>query len=101
MTDKINEKMKANSRLELSMDEAENVVSRKNNSSEEEKTMNMLKFSDLEIVTGGVLDNDYIDYLTRVMFYAQREDKTLDQVLSDLRDRNCTQEALDYVVAHW
>ena len=58
MTDKINEKMKANSRLELSMDEAENVVSRKNNSSEEEKTMNMLKFSDLEIVTGGVLDND-------------------------------------------
>jgi hypothetical protein len=101
MTDKINEKMKANSRLELSMDEAENVVSRKNNSSEEEKTMNMLKFSDLEIVTGGVLDNDYIDYLTRVMFYAKRADKTLEQVLSDLRDRNCTQEALDYVVAHW
>ena len=54
MTDKINEKMKANSRLELSMDEAENVVGRKNNSSEEEKTMNMLKFSDLEKVTGGV-----------------------------------------------
>ena len=101
MTDKINEKMKANSRLELSMDEAENVVSRQNNSSEEEKTMNMLKFSDLEIVTGGVLDNDYIDYLTRVMFYAKRADKTLEQVLSDLRDRNCTQEALDYVVAHW
>ena len=101
MTDKINEKMKANSRLELSMNEAENVVSRKNNSSEEEKTMNMLKFSDLEIVTGGVLDNDYIDYLTRVMFYAKRADKTLEQVLSDLRDRNCTQEALDYVVAHW
>ena len=101
MTDKINEKMKANSRLELSMDEAENVVSRKNNSSEEEKTMNMLKFSDLEIVTGGVLDNDYIDYLTRVIFYAKRADKTLEQVLSDLRDRNCTQEALDYVVAHW
>ena len=101
MTDKINEKMKANSRLELSMDEAENVVSRKNNSSEEEKTMNMLKSSDLEIVTGGVLDNDYIDYLTRVMFYAKRADKTLEQVLSDLRDRNCTQEALDYVVAHW
>ena len=101
MTDKINEKMKANSRLELSMDKAENVVSRKNNSSEEEKTMNMLKFSDLEIVTGGVLDNDYIDYLTRVMFYAKRADKTLEQVLSDLRDRNCTQEALDYVVAHW
>ena len=101
MTDKINEKMKANSRLELSMDEAENVVSRKNNSSEEEKTMNMLKFSDLEKVTGGVLDNDYIDYLTRVMFYAKRADKTLEQVLSDLRDRNCTQEALDYVVAHW
>ena len=101
MTDKINEKMKANSRLELSMDEAENVVSRKNNSSEEEKTMNMLKFSDLEIVTGGVLDNDYTDYLTRVMFYAKRADKTLEQVLSDLRDRNCTQEALDYVVAHW
>ena len=101
MTDKINEKMKANSRLELSMDEAENVVSRKNNSSEEEKTMNMLKFSDLEIVTGGVLDNDYIDYLTRVMFYAKRADKTLDQVLSDLRNHGCTQEALDYVVAHW
>ena len=101
MTDKINEKMKANSRLELSMDKAENVVSRKNNSSEEEKTMNMLKFSDLEIVTGGVLDNDYIDYLTRVIFYAKRADKTLEQVLSDLRDRNCTQEALDYVVAHW
>ena len=101
MTDKINEKMKANSRLELSMDKAENVVSRKNNSSEEEKTMNMLKFSDLEIVTGGVLDNDYIEYLTRVMFYAKRADKTLEQVLSDLRDRNCTQEALDYVVAHW
>ena len=101
MTDKINEKMKANSRLELSMDEAENVVSRKNNSSEEEKTMKMLKFSDLEKVTGGVLDNDYIDYLTRVMFYAKRADKTLEQVLSDLRDRNCTQEALDYVVALW
>ena len=101
MTDKINEKMKANSRLELSMDEEENVVSRKNNSSEEEKTMNMLKFSDLEIVTGGVLDNDYIDYLTRVMFYAKRADKTLDQVLSDLRNHGCTQEALDYVVAHW
>ena len=100
MTDKINEKMKANSRL-VSMDEAENVVSRKNNSSEEEKTMKMLKFSDLEKVTGGVLDNDYIDYLTRVMFYAKRADKTLEQVLSDLRDRNCTQEALDYVVAHW
>ena len=101
MTDKINEKMKANSRLELSMDEAENVVSRKNNSSEEEKTMNMLKFSDLEKVTGGVLDNDYIDYLTRVMFYAKRADKTLDQVLSDLRNHGCTQEALEYVVAHW
>ena len=101
MTGKINDNMKANSRLKLSMDEAENVVSRKNNSSEEEKTMNMLKFSDLEIVTGGVLDNDYIDYLTRVMFYAKRADKTLEQVLSDLRDRNCTQEALDYVVAHW
>ena len=101
MTDKINEKMKANSRLELSMDEAENVVSRKNNSSEEEKTMKMLKFSDLEKVTGGVLDNDYIDYLTRVMFYAKRADKTLDQVLSDLRNHGCTQEALDYVVAHW
>ena len=101
MTDKINEKMKANSRLELSMDEAENVVSRKNNSSEEEKTMNRLKLSDLEMVSGGVLDNDYIDYLTRVIFYAKRADKTLEQVLSDLRDRNCTQEALDYVVAHW
>ena len=101
MTDRINENMKANSRLKLSMDEAENVVSRKNNSSEEEKTMKMLKFSDLEKVTGGVLDNDYIDYLTRVMFYAKRADKTLEQVLSDLRDRNCTQEALDYVVAHW
>ena len=63
--------------------------------------MKMLKFSDLEIVTGGVLDNDYIDYLTRVIFYAKRADKTLDQVLSDLRDRDCTQEALDYVVAHW
>ena len=101
MTDKINDNMKANSRLKLSMDEAENEVGRTNNSSEEEKTMNMLKFSDLEIVTGGVLDNDYIDYLTRVMFYAKRADKTLEQVLSDLRDRNCTQEALDYVVAHW
>ena len=101
MTDRINENMKANSRLKLSMDEAENVVGRKNNSSEEEKTMNVLKLSDLETVTGGVLDNDYIDYLTRVMFYAKRADKTLEQVLSDLRDRNCTQEALDYVVAHW
>ena len=101
MTDKINEKMKANSRLELSMDKAENVVSRKNNSSEEEKTMNRLKLSDLEMVSGGVLDNDYIDYLTRVIFYAKRADKTLEQVLSDLRDRNCTQEALDYVAAHW
>jgi hypothetical protein len=63
--------------------------------------MTMLNPCDLEIVTGGVLDNDYIDYLTRVMFYAKRADKTLEQVLSDLRDRNCTQEALDYVVAHW
>ncbi len=99
--DKINDNMKANSRLKRSMDEAENVVGRKNNLSEEEKTMYMLKLSDLEIVTGGVLDNDYIEYLTRVMFYAKRADKTLEQVLSDLRDRNCTQEALDYVVAHW
>ena len=64
-------------------------------------TMTMLKLSDIEKVTGGVLDDDYIDYLTRVMFYAKRADKTLDQVLSDLRDRGCTQEALDYVVAHW
>ena len=63
--------------------------------------MTMLNPCDLEIVTGGVLDNDYIDYLTKVMFYAKRADKTLEQVLSDLRDRNCTQEALDYVVAHW
>ena len=101
MTDKINDNMKANSRLKLSMDEAENAVGRKNNSSEEEKTMYTLKLSDLEIVTGGVLDNDYIDYLTRVMFYAKRADKTLDQVLSDLRNHGCTQEALDYVVAHW
>jgi|GEM_PF-4498483 hypothetical protein len=67
----------------------------------EENTMTMLKLSDIEKVTGGVLDDDYIDYLTRVMFYAKRADKTLDQVLSDLRDRGCTQEALDYVVAHW
>ncbi len=67
----------------------------------EENTMTMLKLSDIEKVTGGVLDEDYIDYLTRVMFYAKRADKTLDQVLSDLRDRGCTQEALDYVVAHW
>lgn len=67
----------------------------------EENTMTMLKLSDVEKVTGGVLDDDYIDYLTRVMFYAKRADKTLDQVLSDLRDRGCTQEALDYVVAHW
>jgi hypothetical protein len=67
----------------------------------EENTMTMLKLSDIEKVTGGVLDDDYIDYLTRVMFYAKRADKTLDQVLSDLRDRSCTQEALDYVVAHW
>ena len=101
MTDKINDNMKANRRLKLSMDGAENAVGRKNNSSEEEKTMYTLKHSDLEIVTGGVLDNDYIDYLTRVIFYAKRADKTLEQVLSDLRDRNCTQEALDYVVAHW
>ena len=43
--------------------------------------MTMLNPCDLEIVTGGVLDNDYIDYLTRVMFYAKRADKTLDQVL--------------------
>ena len=57
--------------------------------------------TDIEKVTGGVLDDDYIDYLTKVMFYAKRADKTLDQVLSDLRDRGCTQEALDYVVAHW
>ena len=63
----------------------------------EENTMTMLKLSDIEKVTGGVLDDDYIDYLTRVMFYAKRADKTLDQVLSDLRDRGCTQEALDYV----
>ena len=67
----------------------------------EENTMTMLKLSDIEKVTGGVLDDDYIDYLTKVMFYAKRADKTLDQVLSDLRDRGCTQEALDYVVAHW
>jgi hypothetical protein len=67
----------------------------------EENTMTMLKLSDIEKVTGGVLDDDYIDYLTRVMFYAKRADKTLDQVLSDLRDRGCTQEALDYVVTHW
>ena len=67
----------------------------------EENTMTMLKLSDIEKVTGGVLDDDYIDYLTRVMFYAKRADKTLDQVLSDLRDRGCTQEALDYVVDHW
>ena len=67
----------------------------------EENTMTMLKLSDIEKVTGGVLDDDYIDYLTRVMFYAKRADKTLDQVLSDLRDRGCTQEALDYVIAHW
>ena len=67
----------------------------------EENTMTMLKLSDIEKVTGGVLDDDYIDYLTRVMFYAKRADKTLDQILSDLRDRGCTQEALDYVVAHW
>ena len=67
----------------------------------EENTMTKLKLSDIEKVTGGVLDDDYIDYLTRVMFYAKRADKTLDQVLSDLRDRGCTQEALDYVVAHW
>ena len=67
----------------------------------EENTITMLKLSDIEKVTGGVLDDDYIDYLTRVMFYAKRADKTLDQVLSDLRDRGCTQEALDYVVAHW
>ena len=67
----------------------------------EENTMTMLKLSDIEKVTGGVLDDDYIDYLTSVMFYAKRADKTLDQVLSDLRDRGCTQEALDYVVAHW
>ena len=67
----------------------------------EENTMTMLKLSDIEKVTGGVLDDDYIDYLTRVMFYAKRADKTLDQVLSDLRNRGCTQEALDYVVAHW
>ena len=73
----------------------------KNNSSKEENTMTMLNPCDLEIVTGGVLDNDYIDYLTRVMFYAKRADKTLDQVLSDLRNHGCTQEALDYVVAHW
>ena len=33
--------------------------------------MTMLNPCDLEIVTGGVLDNDYIDYLTRVMFYAK------------------------------
>ena len=63
--------------------------------------MKILNPCDLEIVTGGVLDNDYIDYLTRVMFYAKRADKTLDQVLSDLRNHGCTQEALDYVVAHW
>ena len=56
--------------------------------------MTMLNPCDLEIVTGGVLDNDYIDYLTRVMFYAKRADKTLDQVLSDLRNHGCTQEAL-------
>ena len=67
----------------------------------EENTMTMLKLSYIEKVTGGVLDDDYIDYLTRVMFYAKRADKTLEQVLSDLRDRGCTQEALDYVVAHW
>lgn len=101
MADRINDNMKANNRLNLSMDRAENAVGRKNNSSEEEKAMNKLKLSDLETVTGGVLDNDYIDYLTRVIFYAKRADKTLEQVLSDLRDRNCTQEALDYVVAHW
>ena len=63
--------------------------------------MKMLKLSDLEIVTGGVLDNDYIDYLTKVIFYAKRADNTLDQVLSDLRNLGCTQEALEYVVAHW
>lgn len=63
--------------------------------------MTMLNPCDLEIVTGGDLDNDYIDYLTRVMFYAKKADKTLDQVLSDLRNHGCTQEALDYVVAHY
>ena len=63
--------------------------------------MTILNTCDLEIVTGGVLDSDYIDYLTRVMFYAKRADKTLDQVLSDLRNHGCTQEALDYVVDHW
>ena len=29
--------------------------------------MTMLNPCDLEIVTGGVLDNDYIEYLTRVI----------------------------------
>ena len=48
-----------------------------------------------------VLNDDYIDYLTNVMFYAKRADKTLEQVLTDLRNHGCIQAALDYVAAHW
>ena len=65
--------------------------------------MTTLKLSDvdLEKVTGGVLNDDQIEYLTNVMFYAKRADKTLDQVLNDLRAHGCTQEMLEYVTTNW
>ena len=56
---------------------------------------------DLEKVTGGVLNDDQLEYLDRVMFYAKQADKKLEQVLADLTAHGCNQEMLEYVKTNW
>ena len=65
--------------------------------------MKKLTLSDMEKVTGGVLDTITTDYLNEVIFRAKRADKTLEQCIQDFyrynKDFNKEQE--DYIRANW
>ncbi len=62
-----------------------------------------MTLSDMEKVTGGVLDTITTDYLNEVIFRAKRADKTLEQCIQDFyrynKDFNKEQE--DYIRANW
>ena len=65
--------------------------------------MKKMTLSDMEKVTGGVLDTITTDYLNEVIFRAKRADKTLEQCIQDFyrynKDFNKEQE--DYIRANW
>ena len=62
--------------------------------------MTMISLFELEAISGGD-DGQYTFYWDTVIYLSKRTGKTLEEVLSELRNCGQPQEMIDYIIANW